>query len=131
VQQEEGALSAGSPAKRESLGRSERLKHRPEFQAVFDRGRRASGRFLTVLVLPNRLGTARLGIVASRKLGSAVRRSRAKRRIRELFRQHKRNLGTAGLDVVIIPKRELLDAASSSLEADYRSVLHRHRRRDG
>ncbi len=41
----------------------------------------------TVLVAPNDAGIARLGIVASRKLGDAVRRNRAKRLIREVFRR--------------------------------------------
>ena len=83
---------------------------------------------MTVLVSPNGTGTARLGVVASRKLGGAVERNRAKRLIRELFRQHKSQLGTAGVDVVVIPKRELLSAPYASLEAEYRSVVRRHGR---
>lgn len=122
-------LSGGSPAKPESLGRPERIRRRPDFQAVFEHGRRASGRYLTVLVLPNRLGTARLGLVASRKLGHAVQRNRAKRLVRDLFRRHKHDLGTSGHDLVVIPRRELLDAARDMLEADYRSVLRRLFRR--
>jgi len=85
---------------------------------------------MTILVLPNRSDTARLGIVASKKLGHAVQRNRAKRLIRDLFRRHRSNLGTAGVDVVVIPRRELLDAPYASLAADYESVLRRHRRRE-
>jgi len=85
---------------------------------------------MTVLVLPNRSETARLGIVASRKLGHAVQRNRAKRLIRDLFRKHRSDLGAAGIDVVVIPKRELLNAPYASLKADYESVLRRHRRRE-
>jgi RNase P protein component len=33
-----------------------------------------------------------------------------------------------GFDVVIVPRRELLDAEFSSLEADYRSALRRRAR---
>jgi len=84
---------------------------------------------MTVLVLSTRHDTARLGIVASRKLGHAVQRNRAKRRIRDLFRRHKPDLGTSGVDVVVIPRRELLDAPYATLEADFRSVLRRHGRR--
>ncbi len=85
---------------------------------------------MTILVLPNGSDTARLGIVASRKLGRAVQRNRAKRLIRELFRRHRCDLGTAGIDMVIIPKRELLNAPYVSLEADYRSAIRRHGRRE-
>ena len=64
----------------------------------------------------------RLGIAATKKLGGAVERNRAKRLIREVFR---RNKIADGFDVVVIPKRELLDASLSTLEADYRRLLAR------
>jgi ribonuclease P protein component len=84
---------------------------------------------MTILVLPNRSDTARLGVVASRKLGHAVERNRAKRLIRDLFRRHRSDLAATGVDVVVIPKRELLNAPYASLEADYRAVVRRHGRR--
>jgi ribonuclease P protein component len=67
----------------------------------------------------------RLGIAATRKIGGAVQRNRAKRLIREVFR---RNKIVQGFDVVVIPKRELLDASLSTLEADYRSLVERRLR---
>ena len=47
---------------------------------------------------------ARLGLVASRKMGNAVVRNRAKRRAREWFRRHRQV--PAGADVVIILRRQ-------------------------
>ena len=61
----------------------------------------------------------RLGIAATKKLGGAVQRNRAKRLIREVFR---RNKIAPGFDVVVVPKRELLDASLTTLEADYRNL---------
>jgi ribonuclease P protein component len=75
-----------------------------------------------VFILPNQQGLGRLGIAATRKLGGAVQRNRAKRLIREVFR---RNKIAQGFDVVVIPKRELLDASLNVLEADYRTLLER------
>jgi len=63
-----------------------------------------------------------LGVAATRKLGGAVRRNRAKRLIREVFR---RNRFASGFDVVVVPKRDLLDASLIVLEADYRHVFER------
>lgn len=84
---------------------------------------------MTLLVAPNQTGSSRLGIVASRKLGDAVERNRAKRLIREVFRQSSFLPDGAGVDVVVIPRRELFDAAYSSLENDYHTVLRRCTRR--
>ena len=79
-----------------------------------------------MFVLAREGAVGRLGIAATRKFGGAVQRNRAKRLIREIFR---RNKIAPGFDVVVIPRRELLDATLSALEADYRALLERSVRR--
>ena len=60
--------------------------------------------FMTCFALPNEVGSPRLGIAASQKIGNAVVRNRAKRLVRELFRGRK---PLTGLDIVVIPRREM------------------------
>ena len=110
----------------QTLRRDERIRRRPEYQRIHRSGVRTHGRYLTFLTLPNDLAVSRLGISASRRLGGAVRRNRAKRLVRELFRRV--NSGS-GMDVVVLPRPELLTAKFSHLESDFRSVLARSARR--
>ena len=102
-----------------------RLRRRSEFQRVFETGCRSQGRYLTMVVAANGTSRPRVGIVASRKLGDAVRRNRAKRLIREIFRKTPFPPGGQGVDIVVIPRRELFDAAYASLETDFRTSLRR------
>jgi ribonuclease P protein component len=106
----------------ERFPRAEHIRRRRDFQQAYDKGRRLSGRFMTLFLLANRLPESRLGIAATRKIGDAVRRNRAKRLVRELYR---RNKVAAGFDIVVIPRREIFDANYGSLEADYRALLRR------
>jgi len=77
---------------------------------------------MTVFVVENGGRTPRLGVAATRKMGAAVIRNRAKRLARELFRRHKID---AGLDVIIVPRREMVDVPFATLEADYLAALAR------
>jgi len=80
---------------------------------------------MTVLVAPGLTGTSRLGIVASRKLGDAVHRNRAKRLIREAFRKAFPLPGRPDVDLVVIPRRELFTAAYPNFETDFLSIVKR------
>ncbi|MGH9255637.1 MAG: ribonuclease P protein component [Vicinamibacterales bacterium] len=107
---------------RQTLPAAERIRRRPDFERVYRHGVRAHGRFMTLFVLSNGGTVPRLGVAATRKIGSAVDRNRAKRLSREVFRRKKI---AAGLDVVVVPRREMLDAPFASLEADYAAALER------
>jgi ribonuclease P protein component len=77
-----------------------RLVHQRQFQAVYAaRQRHASGP-LAFTAKPNDLPHCRLGLAVPRKVGTAVRRNRIKRLLREAFRLQQHDL-PPGFDVVI------------------------------
>jgi ribonuclease P protein component len=100
---------------------------------VQNHGRRVATRFMTVLAQPGHASRDRLGIIASRRLGGAVVRNRAKRRLREIFRRQSADRPSPGnerpLDLVVIPKRELLSAPFPALSADFQAAVRRLRPR--
>ena len=106
----------------QTLCPAERIKKRPEFERVYNQGLKTPGRFMTLFLLRNGSSVSRLGIAATRKLGGAVQRNRAKRLAREIFRRHK---PPPGLDLVVIPRREFLNVELASLEAEYQSIVSR------
>jgi ribonuclease P protein component len=110
----------------ERLRPDERIRRRTEYEKIYRDGTRFHARLMTLFVLPNGRPGPRLGIAATRKLGSAVRRNRAKRLVREVFR---RNKPAAGYDIVVVPRPEMLSAGFADLEADYCSALRRRVRR--
>ena len=115
---------APNPApKARVLGPGARLRARAEFVLVQQGGRRVSGRYMTLIGLPNSLGSDRFGIVASRRVGGAVVRNRAKRRLREIFRREQPEGRGRSLDVVAIARRELVEAPFAAAEADFVAAL--------
>lgn len=107
----------------ERLRPPDRIRRRADYLRIQKKGARSHGRFLTLIALANGTATPRLGVTASRRLGGAVQRNRAKRLIREVFR---RNKPAAGVDLVVIPKPEFFEATLAALTEDFRAVLRRH-----
>ena len=102
---------------------NQRIRRHSEFQDVYEHGTRITGRYYTLFSKPNGSTVGRLGIAATKRLGGAVVRNRAKRLIREVFR---RNDIAPGFDIVVVPRRELLAASLTTIEAEFRaSVIRR------
>jgi ribonuclease P protein component len=81
-----------------------RLHQTREFQRVYQRGTRAAGEWITVVLMRQATprGT-RLGVSVSKDNGSAVCRNKIKRLLREAFRLERNSL-PADLDIVLIPR---------------------------
>jgi ribonuclease P protein component len=101
---------------------AEHVRKRADFELIYKTGFKRSGRLMTMFTREREAGPARLGIAATRKMGAAVERNRAKRLVRELFRHNK---PAAALDVVVVPRREMLDASFARIEAEFRSLLNK------
>src|SRR5271167_758814 len=84
---------------------------RAEYDAVYREGRRRSSREFTLFLRPNGLDSSRFGWSIRKALGSAVRRNRIRRRLREIVRLHRQEIAP-GWDIVIHPR-------SSAATADF------------
>lgn len=98
----------GQTDRDEGLRRSQRLTHSKNFQEAYQQGRRWVGRFMVLWLRSGEDASLRLGVVASRKVGNAVKRARAKRRLREAYRKNRYRF-EGPYDVILVARRELLN----------------------
>jgi ribonuclease P protein component len=72
----------------------------------------------------NRLGRNRLGITVSVKLGGAVVRNRARRRLREVYRLHQSEL-KPGWDILLVARTRTLSAPWGELTGAFCRLARR------
>jgi ribonuclease P protein component len=86
-----------------TFGKEERIRRRADFLRIFKEGTRYQTDHFRVSRCSNPLPFRRLGISVEKRIGSAVKRNRLKRLIREFFRLNKEAL-PASSDFVITAK---------------------------
>ena len=104
--------------------REQRLRTRPEFDQVFRKGRRISGRLFLLIAAPNGRPEHRLGLAVSRKIGNAVTRNRARRLLKEGFRRLARPT-EQGLDLVVVARPEIVGRTQAEVEGELRDRVRR------
>ncbi len=99
---------------------------RTAIQTLFQRGRRVERATLLVLWLPAE-GRPQAAFAVSRQVRGAVRRNRARRRVREAYRVV-RPAAPDGVALVVIAKRPALDAPFETVKHELREALEAIRR---
>jgi ribonuclease P protein component len=111
------------PAERPGgLPRECRLAHKADFDAVYRQGRKRTSREFAVFLRANGLPVSRFGWSIKKALGTAVRRNRIRRRLREIVRLHRREI-SGGWDVVIHPRASVATAEFAALTAELMKLL--------
>lgn len=103
---------------RETFGRKQRLLHPSQFEETYAQNRRWHGRFMVLFLRSAPDASLRLGVVASKKVGNAPERARAKRRLREAFRRHRAAFSARTEDVVLVARRSILAAPWNEVVAE-------------
>jgi ribonuclease P protein component len=77
-----------------------------------------------VHVLPNTVGKPRLGLSVSKKVGTAVKRNRVRRRLKTIFRSSATNLPD-NLDFVVSARPAAAEASSEELNEEFLRALRK------
>jgi len=103
---------------------SSRLLKPSQYRALFKGGKRVSSRGLTIIVKPNDLPNARLGLtIPKRIVKKAVDRNAIKRRIRESFRLNQHNL--QGIDIVVMANSGISKLSNRQVSDLIQSLWHK------
>lgn len=99
--------------------RDTRLTRGADYLAVRNHGRSHAARELVLCHLERDTADGpRIGVIASRRVGNAVTRNRAKRRLREITRSHITSL-PANAWIVLIARRETATCPFRDLEKSF------------
>lgn len=102
-----------------------RIKNYQEFQAVFKNGRFFYNEVLKIGFLKNENQDSRLGIIVSKQHGSAPKRNKIKRLLREVFRQKRLEVLLPG-DVLIIPRFTVKEWSLEICENSFRLLVKKY-----
>jgi len=102
----------------------QRLTDPEHFRLVYREGARISDGLLILYTRGSGLSVRRLGIVAPGRLGTAVRRNRVRRRLREAARAAVAVL-PAGTDVVVVARAAAAGAPYAALQDSIRALFNR------
>ena len=107
------------------------IPSRAGFLAARDSGMKAVSKGFILQAVPTGRAEWRLGLTASRKVGNAVRRNRARRRLRALARTELANRARSGTDYVMIARGGTADRDWADLVSDLGKALgYLHRTMD-
>lgn len=115
--------------------RSKRVLAAKDFQHLKASAYKIESRFFLIKVAPRLsltnlkeeekgLSPARLGVIASRKVGPAVDRNRIKRRCKEAFRLNTHKL-PPGIDIIVIARRQSNGASFDDFTSQIKRAFHK------
>ena len=94
------------------------IKENRTFRRIYNKGRSAVTPFLVLYCRKNGQGHNRLGVTVSTKLGGAVVRNRARRRLREVYRLAQPDM-KQGYDIILVARGRTVNGPYRKLTAAF------------
>ena len=108
--------------KKHALTRGEKVLKSIEYRNILKGGKSTITQHFKIFICPNHLEKQRLGITTSRRVGTAVKRNRIKRLLREFFRLHKACLPPSS-DILFIAKPGADTLDYTGLRAELKNIF--------
>ncbi|HNX28214.1 MAG TPA: ribonuclease P protein component [Syntrophomonadaceae bacterium] len=105
------------------IGREFRIRKSQQYNNVYQNGGKFASKCLILFILENKSGINRYGIVTSKKIGNAVTRNKARRRLQALIYENRIEL-KQGYDIVLVCRPLISKVEYSQIKKDF-SILIR------
>jgi len=102
--------------------RPEILRYKRDFDRLYKKGRSTGDKYIVVFHITNGLPYTRKAFLASKKVGGAVARNRARRLMKESFRKLENEI-KPGKDILLIARNTIVGAGCAEVEASIRKAL--------
>ena len=100
------------------------IPSRAGFLAARFKGKKALARGLVIQAVTHEADDWRIGLTATKKIGNAVTRNRARRRMRALARDHLTPLAKNGIDYVLIARHDTVTASWQDMVNGLQKAIH-------
>lgn len=106
---------------RSRLPKREIIRKQETFREILETGKRWHEKHMTIVYLS--FSERRIGFAVSKRLGNAVVRNRMKRRMREIYRHHRDEIGD--VEMIILARNGLDRARYGDLEEEFERFIQR------
>jgi len=102
--------------------RPEVLRYQRDFDRLYRKGRSAGDKYVVIFYIANGQPYSRRAFLASKKVGGAVARNRARRLMKESFRKIEGEI-VSGKDMIFIARSNITETGCAEVERSMRRAL--------
>ena len=106
------------------LKKVNRLKKHYQYAYVYRAGHRVSGKCVSIFACTSKTKNIKIGFSVTKKVGKAVKRNKARRRLREIIKKQLPNL-KQNYNIIIVAKDNILDFSFKEIEMDIAYLLNK------
>jgi len=100
------------------------LRKKSDFSLIYNKGKSVGERYVVVFAKKNNLSQNRVAFLASKKVGKSVIRNRAKRLMKESYREIKNTL-KEGYDIIFIARKTICGLKCKDVKTSMESAAKR------
>lgn len=98
------------------------LRRKKDFSSLYNKGKSVGERYVVLFYKKNNLSYTRTAFLASKKVGNSVIRNRARRLMKQSYKELEKNL-TPGYDLIIIARNTINNLKCADVKKSIEAAL--------